>query len=140
MFNGQYESGKRENIQLFGALRLCLIKSILRFLALSLSYCRGYNKLFDQRAMITFLGFESESNLVNNVCMVDLSSNFSSSTQNYQSSFFMNKHSMKMIMVQVMERVIENKATEQELELLDIVKMFVCNSGLLENQLQIVEQ
>ena len=77
--------------------------------------------------------------MVNNICQVDLSSNFNSSTDNYQGTYFMNKHSMKMIMVQLIEKSFEAKLTDHEYTLVEVLKMFVCKSGLLEHQLGIVE-
>jgi len=52
----------------------------------------------------------------------------------------MNKHSMKMIMVQLIEKSFEAKLTDHEYTLVEVLKMFVCKSGLLEHQLGIVEQ
>lgn len=52
MFNAQYASGNQQNIQKFEALRLTLIKVILRFLAIVLNYSKVYNKLFDHSTMV----------------------------------------------------------------------------------------
>ena len=59
MFNAQYECGNLQNIQKFPALRLTLVKVILRFLALNINYSKVYNKLFDQKAMVAFLKYET---------------------------------------------------------------------------------
>jgi hypothetical protein len=72
--------------------------------------------------------------------MVDLSSNFSNSTDNYQGTYFTNKHSMKMILVQLIEKSIDSNLSEHEHELIEVMNMFVCKCGLLEHQLTIVEQ
>ena len=65
--------------------------------------------------------------------MVDLSSNFGNSTDNYQGTYFTNKHSMKMILVQLIEKSFEGKLSELEHELIEVMKMLICNCGLLEH-------
>ena len=82
MFNAQYAAGNQTNMDNFTALRLTLIKLVLRYLALMLNFSKNTGAAPDEKflsASVEFLGYERDNrqlNLVNKIVNVDLSSNY----------------------------------------------------------------
>ena len=82
MFNTQYAAGNQTNMDNFTALRLTLIKLVLRYLALMLNFSKNTGAAADEKflsASVEFLGYERDNrhiNLVNKIVNVDLSSNY----------------------------------------------------------------
>mmetsp|Transcript_42301 Transcript_42301/g.64874 ORF Transcript_42301/g.64874 Transcript_42301/m.64874 type:complete len:104 (-) Transcript_42301:2414-2725(-) len=57
-----------------------------------------------------------------------------------QLNTLMNKHSLKMIMSQIIMKATKQQLSTSENELLNICRMFVCQSGLLDMWIEQFEQ
>ena len=134
MFNEQYQSG---NANQFVGLRLTLIKVTLTFLAMSFDNQKvnlgvAINEQFLLNA-VDFLQNESNSDLFNSIIRLQKAQNDGYTNSDYIGISFTCKHFLKMIMVQIIEKSINQQISAEENQLFDIGRAIICNSGLLEH-------
>jgi hypothetical protein len=108
-------------------LRFTLVKATLRFLAVGLMGKQQMSQDFFGNA-VKFIK-NTPQNHINQICCIEGSN---------QSVYF-NKHSMKMIMVLLIEKSLSQELSENEYTLLNYMRYLICFTGLLDHELNIVE-